>query len=93
MTKVMSHITLTVSLALQREDAAEAASAGQQSQADTSASAPTSPLDTDAKADSGSKHKKILRSYGQKRVKPDSSAEDASTTLSADFLALVGGRR
>ena len=44
-------------------------------------------------AESGNKHKRVLRTYGQKKAKADSSADQATATLSSDFLALVGGQR
>lgn len=39
------------------------------------------------------RHRKVLRTYGQKKAKADSAAENATTTLSSDFLALVGGKQ
>ena len=49
--------------------------------------------DADTNAKSSNKHKRILRTYGQKKAKADSSADHATPTLSSDFLALVGGQR
>jgi len=39
------------------------------------------------------RHRKVLRTYGQKKAKADSAADNASTTLPSDFLALVGGKQ
>ncbi|KAL3162958.1 hypothetical protein ABBQ32_009391 [Trebouxia sp. C0010 RCD-2024] len=76
-----------------REDAGEGEPAGGQAEP---AALRREPLPTDnapAKAESGSKHKRVLRTYGQKKAKADSSADDATATLTPDFLALVGGQR
>ena len=78
---------------VQREDAARdtlADSRGEPTASDT-ANLPASNANT--KAEPGNKHKRILRTYGQKKVKADSSADTAAATLSSDFLALVGGQR
>lgn len=82
-----------LSLNVQREDAGEGEPAGGQAEP---AALRREPLPTDnapAKAESGSKHKRVLRTYGQKKAKADSSADDATATLTPDFLALVGGQR
>lgn len=39
------------------------------------------------------RHRRILRTYGQKKAKADSAADNATATLSSDFLALIGGKR
>lgn len=40
-----------------------------------------------------SKQRKTLRTYGQKKAKADPAAEQTSASLTADFLALIGGKR
>ena len=42
---------------------------------------------------SHSAQRKTLRTYGQKKAKADPAAEQATASLPADFLALVGGKR
>lgn len=78
-----------LSLGLQREDAAEdtlMSSHNKQVSDKTDAQPSTN-------AGSGHKHKRVLRTYGQKKAKADSSADHATATLSSDFLALIGGQR
>lgn len=80
-------------LGLQREDAAEdTPMSSHNKQASDSTEAPPT-TNAEAKAGSGHKHKRVLRTYGQKKAKADSSSDHASATLSSDFLALVGGQR
>lgn len=80
-------------LGLQREDAAEDTlmSSHNKQASDNIEAEPSTNADT--KAGSGHKHKRVLRTYGQKKAKADSSADQATATLSSDFLALVGGQR
>lgn len=84
-------MTLTFCIALQREGAAEEVSVRQQSQQAAADSA--APQDVQTKPKAVDKHRNVLRSYGQKKAKADSSADNASATLSSDFLALVGGQQ
>lgn len=78
---------------LQREDASEGAAGQQGASQPPAAGAGEKPSKQESAAEPIDRHRKVLRTYGQKKAKADSAAENAATTLSSDFLALVGGKQ
>lgn len=76
------------------QDSNEGKSGSQQPPADSSKSQDKQPQQQ-AKAGQAppDHHSRVLRTYGQKQAKVDPADDHATATLSADFLALVGGKR
>ena len=88
----MGHNTY-VCCELQREDVSEG-TAGQQDASQPPAAGAGEKLNKqNSAAEPFDRHRKVLRTYGQKKAKADSAAENATATLSSDFLALVGGKQ
>lgn len=78
---------------LQREDASEGAARQQDASQPPAAGAGEKLSKQKSVARPIDRHRKGLRTYGQKKAKADSAAENAATTLSSDFLALLGGKQ
>ncbi|DBB08410.1 TPA: hypothetical protein ACH3X3_008563 [Trebouxia sp. C0006] len=76
-----------------REDASEGAARQQDASQPPAAGAGEKLSKQKSVARPIDRHRKGLRTYGQKKAKADSAAENAATTLSSDFLALVGGKQ
>ena len=77
---------------MQREEEVAAAPSGSDSQQQQQ-NPESSEQHPDAKAKSAPRANKVYRTYGQKKAKPDASADVTAATLSSDFLALIGGHR
>lgn len=80
-------------LALQHEDATDGVAGRQHVNQPPAADSGQQPGKQHPAAESNDRHRKVLRTYGQKKAKPDAAADNAATTLSSDFLALVGGKQ
>ena len=78
---------------LQREDASEGAARQQDASQPPAAGAGEKLSKQKSVAEPIDRHRKVLRTYGQKKAKADSATENAATTLSSDFLVLVGGKQ
>ena len=88
----MAHNTYVCCVS-QREDVSEGAAGQQHASQPPAAGADEKLSKQNSAAEPIDRHRKVLRTYGQKKAKADSAAENAATTLSLDFLALVGGKQ
>lgn len=88
----MTHNTY-VRCVSQREDVSEGAAGQQDASQPPAAGAGEKLSKQKSAAEPLDRYRKVLRTYGQKKAKADSAAENATTTLSSDFLALVGGKQ
>ncbi len=88
----MAH-SIYVCCVSQREDVSQDAAGQQDASQPPAAGAGENFSKQKSAAKPTDRHRKVLRTYGQKKAKADSAAENAATTLSSDFLALVGGKQ